>query len=475
MWQKPNDDLCNATLTDVAALLRRREMSPVELTRAMLERIGRLDGQLHSYLTVTPEVALAQARAAEAEIARGEYRGTLHGMPIGIKDLCATKGIRTTCASALLADWVPDYDATVVSRLNAAGAVMLGKLNMTEFAMSGYAPGWPIPVNPWSAGHYTGGSSSGSGVAAAASLCFAAVGTDTGGSIRFPSACCGVVGLKPTYGRVSRYGVFPLAGSLDHVGPMARSVADCAALLEAISGFDPLDTTSLQLPVPECTAALGAGIDGVRIGVDHAYISHNVQPEVTQTTLDAVAVLAELGATVVEVTLPEFDEELLDAWNPLCAGDALVAHQIFYPARAAEYGISFRTLLEYGAELRAETYARAHLKRLAFRTRFQDVFTRADAFVCPSMPFVTPLLEFIDHYAPFTTAISTVMRFSSPFDCSGNPTLSLPSGFSADGLPHSVQFVGPWLGEALLCRVGQAYEQATSWHRRRPPLKEVES
>jgi amidase len=464
------DQLCQATLAGVATLVERREVSPVEITCAMLDRIERLDPRLHSYLTVTADQALAQARAAEDEILRGRYRGPLHGMPVAVKDLCATRGIRTTCASHVLADWVPDYDATVVSRLAAAGAVLLGKLNLTEFAMSGYAPSLPIPVNPWSPDHYPGGSSSGAGVATAAGLCLASIGTDTGGSIRLPSAYCGVVGLKPTYGRVSRHGVFPLADSLDHVGPLARSVADCAIVLDAISGFDPLDPTSLRAPSPECRRSLSQGVAGLRVGLDRKYISRNVQGEVTQSTLDAAAVLAELGAEIVELDLPAVDDELLDAWPPLCAADATVAHEAFYPARAGEYGTLFRTFLEYGTALPAKVYARAHLLRLVFRVRFQDVFSSADVLICPPVPMLPPLIEFVDPYAPFSTAITPLMRFTAPFNFSGNPTLSFPSGFSTEGLPHSVQLVGPHCGEALLCRIGHAYERATPWHERRPPL-----
>jgi amidase len=253
-------DLCYRTLTETAGLLRRRETSPVELTRAVLARIERLDPQLHSYITVTPERALDRARAAERELASGDDRGSLHGIPIAVKDLYFTKGVPTTCASRVLAGWVPDFDATVVERLDAAGAVLLGKLNMTEFALTGYAPTLPIPCNPWGPARHTGGSSSGSGVATAAGLCFASLGTDTGGSIRFPSAWCGVVGLKPTYGRVSRHGVFPLGMTLDHVGPITRSAADAAVVLEVIAGADANDPTCLDAPVPECSATLNRGV-----------------------------------------------------------------------------------------------------------------------------------------------------------------------------------------------------------------------
>jgi len=294
-------DLCYRTLTDTAGALRRREISPVELARVVLARIDHLEPQLHSYLTVLPERALERASVAERELAAGIDRGLLHGIPIAVKDLCFTKGIPTTCASGVLAGWIPSIDATVVERLEAAGAVLLGKLNMTEFAMSGYAPSLPIPRNPWDPARHTGGSSSGSGVATAAGLCFASLGTDTGGSIRNPSAWCGVVGLKPTYGRVSRHGIFPLGMTLDHVGPMTRSVADAAAVLQVIAGEDANDPTSLAAPVPECSAVLTRGVRGVRIGVDEHYMGEYVHPDVVTALFAALDVLKRLGAAVVPV------------------------------------------------------------------------------------------------------------------------------------------------------------------------------
>jgi amidase len=464
------NDVCMAPLTEVATLLRNRQLSSVELTRAILDRIGKLDPGLHSYITVTGEQALAQAAIADQEIAGGRYRGPLHGVPIGIKDLCATAGIRTTCASRVLADWVPDHDATVVGKLAAAGAVMVGKLNLTEFALSGYAEDWPIPINPWSPNHFTGVSSSGSGVATAAGLTFGALGTDTGGSIRFPAACCGVVGLKPTYGRVSRAGVFPLADSLDHVGPLARTVADCAAWLDVMAGHDPNDPTSLQAPAPNCLNALDQRIAGLRIGMDPRYSTSNVAPDMEQALQDFAAVLQQQGAHVVEVRMPAIDDDLLNGWSVLCAGDAAVAHAATYPARAQDYGITFRTFLEYAQSQPAAAYARAHIARLQFRGALRTVFTAVDAVLCPSMPFLPPPAAFLNPYAAFLPAIGSVMRYTAPFDFSGSPTLSVPCGFSSDGLPYSAQLIADHLNEALLCRLGHAYQQATTWHRRIPPV-----
>jgi amidase len=464
-----DNELCYQSLTEVATLLRRREVSPVELTRAVLTRVERLDPQLRSYITIEPERALARAKLAERELGSGTDRGLLHGVPIAVKDLCYTKGILTTCASHVLASWVPPFNATVICRLEAAGAVRLGKLNMTEFAMTGYAPSLKIPCNPWDAGRETGGSSSGSGVATAAGLCFAALGTDTGGSIRNPSAWCGVVGLKPTYGRVSRHGIFPLGMTLDHVGPMARRVADAAAVLEVIAGHDPNDPTSLAAPLPACTAALTRGVRGVRIGVDEQYMSAYVHPDVVTALHAALDVLRRDGAQLVPVALPAV-EEVLEAWAPLCAAEAVVAHAATFPARADAYGPSFRSFLEYGARLSAAEYAKAHQLRVAFARHCQQIFEQVEVFACPGFFMQAPPVGVLDPYGPFSPDIAPFMRFTAPFNFSGNPTLSVPAGFSDDGMPHGIQLVGPLLGEAILCQVGYAYEQATEWHRRRPPL-----
>lgn len=463
------DDLCMGGLGAAAAFIERREVSPVELTRAVLQRIDRLDGVLHSYLTVTAEPALEAARAAEAEIARGAYRGPLHGMPIGIKDLCATRGVRTTCASGVLADAVPTYDATVVRHLAAAGAVMLGKLNLTEFALMGYHPTLPRPCNPWDRTRDTGGSSSGSGAATAAGLCFASIGTDTGGSIRLPSGWCGVVGLKPTYGRVSRAGVFPLGASLDHVGPITRRVADAAVVLDAIAGFDTDDPTTLRGPAPRCADAIGGDARGVRIGWDARFVIDGASADVAAAVRRAVEQLAAHGAEIVEVALPAVNT-LLPAWPVLCAAEAAAAHAATFPSRAGAYGATFRSFLEYAATLSAQDYAAYHEARMQWAGRLRGVFETVDLLACPSTFMTAPPIDLIDPSAPFTPDIAPFMRFTAPFNFSGSPTLSVPCGFSANGLPYSLQLIARHGEEALLCRVGHVYEQSTEWHTRRPPL-----
>lgn len=284
------------TITEVAALIKMRQISPVEVTEAMLQRIENLDGKYKSYATVMAGQAEAAAKTAETEIAAGQYRGPLHGVPFAVKDLCFTAGVRTMGGSKVYIDHVPTFDATVVTRLNAAGAVPLGKLNLTEGAMGGYNPALDLPLNPWNTGHWAGSSSSGSGVATAAGLCFGSLGSDTGGSIRFPAAACGTVGLKPTWGRVSRYGVLALAESLDHVGPLTRSSADAAIALQAIAGYDANDPTSLPAPVPDILDGIDGGVRGVRIGLDEEYATDGVDPELAAAALEGVAVMKELGA-----------------------------------------------------------------------------------------------------------------------------------------------------------------------------------
>lgn len=468
------------SLRDVARLIEARELSPVTLTERMLDRIAAVDGRLKSYATVMADDALAAARVAESEIQGGRYRGPLHGVPIAVKDLCYTRGVRTMGALAVLSDFVPDYDATVVTRLTDAGAVLLGKLNLTEGAMAGYHPDFDIPVNPWDAGLWTGVSSSGSGVATAAGLCFGSLGSDTGGSIRFPSAQCGLVGLKPTWGRVSRYGVLELAGSLDHIGPMTRSVADAAIMLEAIAGVDTNDPTSLSAPVPPMLATLDGNVAGTRLGFDRRYASEGVDPTVATAVDEALQVLAGLGAKVVDVEMPEAP---FADWGTICSYEAARAHAATYPSRADEYGPYFGQFLENGSAVTDEAYAEASERRAAFTERFEAMLTTVDALVCPSNVTAIPLIDGMGYdtieafgqalasiAGRFDPPLGSIQLFTAPADFAGTPTISVPCGFSATGAPHSLQLVGRDLSEPTLCRVAHAYEQATDWHTRHPDV-----
>ena len=305
----------------------------MELTSAILERIEALDGYLKSFATVMADSALASARTAEQEIAAGNYRGGLHGVPIAVKDLCFTSGVATMGGARVLRDFVPDFDGTVVQKLNAAGAVILGKLNLTEGAMAGYNPEFQIPVNPWGSDRWSGASSSGSGVATAAGLCYGSLGSDTGGSIRFPSAACGIVGIKPTWGRVSRYGVLALAESLDHVGPMTRSASDAGVMLQAIAGQDTNDPTSLTSPVPNMLEGVDQGVRGVRIGVDERYISDGVDSELAAAVLEGARLLESKGAVLAPVRMPD-TEPFSRAWGVLCSAEAAAAHRETFPSGA---------------------------------------------------------------------------------------------------------------------------------------------
>lgn len=465
-------DLAYMPLVEVAKLLEERELSPVELTRQMLDRIDRIDPHLHSYRTVLADRALAQARRAEAEIAGGEYRGLLHGVPLAVKDLVYTAGIPTFCGATLMAGWLPAYDATVMRRLEAAGAVLLGKLHMTEFALRWHHPAWPVPVNPWGDNRWSGVSSSGSGVATAAGLCYGSLGTDTGGSIRFPAACSGVVGLKPTYGRVSRYGVFPLAKSLDSVGPITRRVADAAALLGVIAGHDPNDPTASHRSVPDYVALLGQDWElsgrSLRIGVDERFIRDGVHGEVSDAVLQAVMHLTELGLEAVEVVVPPIDPDLMMAtWSTLCAADAADAHRATWPARADEYG-PFRQWLEFANTQTAADYAAAHATRLEYAGKMAGLFEEIDLLACPAMPYAAPPIG--DEGLPLPDATVVRPRFTYPFNFSNSPTLTVPCGFTSDDLPIALQLVGPHFSEATLLRVGHAFEQSTEWHTRVPPV-----
>ncbi|MGE0518231.1 MAG: amidase [Candidatus Binatia bacterium] len=455
-------------LTEVAQLIASRAVSPVELTEAMLARIAALDGKLYSYLLVTADLARAQARHAEQEIRAGRYRGKLHGIPIGIKDLVHQKGVPTTCASTIMRDFRPDVDATVITKLEAAGAVMLGKLNLTEFALYGYHPEYEYPRNPWNLDYWAGASSSGSGAATAAGLCFGAIGTDTGGSIRFPSGACGIVGIKPTFGKVSRYGVFPLADTLDHVGPMARTVADAAAMLQVMEGWDERDPTTRSDPGADYEAALAQGVKGLRIGIDREYCTTDTDPRMTEAAFRAVELLAGLGAEIVEVRADGL-ADCCEYWMKTCAVDALVGHQHFYPSRRAEYGPVFRSLLDYGAEVSAADYARGERQRQTTRGILDRVFTQVDTFLCPATP-APPMLqaEFPPQQVAPPEALAPLVHYAAPFNYTGAPSLTLPNGFTAEGLPTAMQFIGRHGDEATIIRAGAAYERATDWHKRRP-------
>ena len=461
--------LCFLSLSELSNALRKREVSSVEATRVVLDRIHQLNPTLRAYLTVLDDSALREAEAADKEIAAGKYRGPLHGVPVAVKDLCWTKGVPTTCASKVLRDFRPDSNATVVDRFEAAGAVLLGKLHLTEFAMAWYHPEIPGPLNPWNDGLWPGASSSGSGAAVAAGLCYAAIGTDTLGSIRFPAAANGIVGLKPTWGRVSRHGVFPLAESLDHIGPMTRGVADAALVLAAIAGRDPRDDTSLDAPLDDYGAAAATGnAFSIRVGVDEQYVGR-ASNDVATAVASAVRDLERIGARIVKLKMPDI-EPSLSAGTTLCGAEAAAGHAATYPSRASDYGAGFRSFLELGASIRGQDYADANMVRERFRVRFNALFDQVDVVACPSMPFLTMPNDAMPPDASSFRGPSPFFPFTVPFNFSRNPTLSLPGGDGKGGPPPSLQLVGRQLGEATLIRLGAAYERATEWHQQRPTI-----
>ncbi len=461
-----------SSLADVAKLIAARELQSIDLTQQLLDRIAAVDGRLQSYVTVMTDRAIASARRADAEIRAGRYRGPLHGVPIAVKDLCNTRGVRTMAGTKVLADFVPDFDATVVARLEAAGAVILGKLVLCEGAFGPYFPGLQVPANPWDATRWSGVSSSGSGVATAAGLCFASVGTDTGGSIRYPSAANGCVGLKPTYGRVSRYGVFALAASMDHVGPMTRTVEDAAIMFEAMAGPDPHDPYVAAGPGNFGTCRTESRNRGPARRFRPSLRHRQRRTDVAKAMDDVLAELTRLGATVVTVNMPDVSQ-VGSAWLDLCAVEALAAHAKTFPSRASEYGPGFRAALESGQRVTPAALAAAAKVRSEVTASLERMLNTVDCLVCPSMANTARVKE-ADPYDEETEASwSRQVRndiHTQPFNFSGSPTLSVPCGFSADGLPLSVQFVGRRLSESVLCRMGHAYERATQWHSKHPAV-----
>jgi aspartyl-tRNA(Asn)/glutamyl-tRNA(Gln) amidotransferase subunit A len=455
------------TIATAARLIASRQLSPVELTRSCLARIEALDGRLNSFLLVRAEAALAEAAAAEADIARGDYRGPLHGIPIAHKDIVETAGIRTTAHSKLLRDFVPQRDATVVQRLAAAGAILLGKTATHEFAMGGpsFDLPWPPARNPWNTDHFTGGSSSGTGAAVAAGLILGGSGSDTGGSIRLPAAYCGVTGMKPSYGRVSRHGVLPLAYSLDHVGPLAWSAEDCAILLQAMAGHDPADPASAAVAVPDYRAALRPDLRGMRIGVVRHFFEsdYHIDTEAQSAIDAALATMRGLGAELREIRLSPLQDYGACGWLILI-GESWAVHEKVMRERFLDYGRMMRNRVVLGAFLGAADYVQALRLRRALGEEAAEAMRGIDVLVTGITPGEAPRLDEKPGYESFQRPLMM------PFNVTGQPSLAVRCGFSAAGLPLSLQIAGRPFDEASVLRVGHAYEQATEWHRRRPAM-----
>lgn len=453
-------------LHELSLLIRSGKLSPVEVTEAQLARIEQLDGALHSYARVTPELALEQARQAERELARGECRSPLHGIPLAVKDLFHTAGVPTAAGMPLHRTFVPQEDATVVARLREAGSVLLGKLQMTEGAFAIHHPEIVAPVNPWGADHWAGASSSGSGVATAAGLCYAALGSDSGGSIRFPCAANGLTGLKPTWGRVSRHGTFELAASLDHVGPITRSARDALFLLSTIAGHDPADPTSLPsvcLEIP----SVEESFRGLRVGIDEAWLSDGVDPVIVKALEQVLAIVRDGGGTLLRVRVPD-TRAVSGNWERHCGVQTAVAHAATYPQRAAEYGPALSRLIDGGRALSGMDYQRILLDAQRFSGELDSLLGEVDLLLAPVQPYAAPTHAQLASLAEDPEANRRLIQFTAPFNVSGHPCLSLPIGFSESGLPIGGQFIAGKGKEGLLCRAGMALQKVTDWHRQRP-------
>ncbi len=461
------------TIVSLSKAIRKKEISPVEAVRAYLERISFYDSKINAFITLLPGEALRAARKAEREISTGKYRGPLHGIPFAAKDLFFTRGIRTTCGSKILKNFLPSYDATVIERLYSAGAILLGKLNMHEFAYgtTSVNPHYGPVRNPWDRERVTGGSSGGSAAALASSFVPLTLGTDTGGSIRIPSALCGTAGLKPTYGRISRYGVYPLCWSLDHPGPMAKSVADLALAMKVMAGPDPLDPSTSSVRVPDYPAGLSRTLKGVKIGVPETYYFDRVDPEVRLAVQKAIGHCKELGARIGKISIPSLPQASIAAFLILLAEGAASLEK-WHRTRPEGLGEDVRSRLNLGAALLATQYLKAQRTRRQVQEDFSRVFRKVDVIVTPQLPITAPKINQgnITWGKKTEPVPSALTRFTRIYNLVGIPALSLPCGFSSAGLPIGLQIAGRPFEEATVLKVGYAYETNSPWRTRHPSL-----
>ncbi|MEZ5657834.1 MAG: amidase [Burkholderiaceae bacterium] len=462
------DDLLQFEITELAARIQSRQVSPVEVTRQVIDAIERSDSRYHAFVTVTHDLALAQARDAEARVMRREYLGPLHGVPIALKDLCHTAGVRTSAGMPLLADFVPAVDGTVVRKLREAGSVTVGKTQLTEGAFTEHHPEVTVPVNPWRDDLWPGASSSGSGVATALGLCFGAIGSDTGGSIRFPSAANAVTGLKPTWGRVSRHGSFALADSLDHLGPMCRSAADCGLMLAEIAGADAQDPMASLRPVPDMMAGWPGDLKGVRLGVDPVLISAGLDEPTRQALTQVVKTFEGLNATIVTVAMPD-PRQMVEDWPIQCAVEAAIAHEHTYPSRRTAYGPTLAGFLDLAPTVTAGQLQRIWQRRAHFRAELERVLRSVDAMLTPVQPRAGLTNQDMATLGEDPEALNALIRYTAPIDMSGHPTMTMPIGFTVDGRPIACQLLARQWAEDRLVLLGRAYQGVTTYHRRRPP------
>lgn len=470
-----SDDLPLLSVGELAPLIKRKEVSPVELVRAYLDRIMKVDDKLHSYITVCSDEALAAAARAEKEISQGEYRGSLHGIPVSVKDQFLTKGVRTTRGSRAYANLVPEEDATVVARLKQAGSVLLGKLNMSEFAMGGTrSHPYGDPRNPWDLERSPGVSSSGSGAAMAASLAAATLGEDTGGSARIPATHCGVVGLRPTLGRVSRFGIFPMCWSMDTAGPITRTARDCALMLQVIAGHDPKDPLSRRLPVPDYLRGLDVGIKGMRVGyVKELFDSRNNHEEIQRAAEQALTVFGELGAFVEEVSIPLTTMAATIAVT-IYEADGANVHEELVKTRAQELDSTTRARIFTGSLVPAKFYQRAMKARQLLRSQMVKVMKRVEVLLLPGA--ANPPPRIVDEARTYESKADVIQRmfgvrsYTAPHSLAGMPVISIPCGFTSFNLPIGLQIGGRYFEESTVLMVAQAFQANTDWHLKKPNI-----
>ncbi len=467
-------ELASLTLAEAASLVKSGDVSPVELVNASLERIEAVNDDLAAFISVFSKEARQVAKAAEMMALAGHDLGPLHGIPVALKDNIAVRGLRTTAGSKVLADWLPDHDATVAIRLRQAGAILVGKTNMHEFAWGGTSdnPHYGTVRNPWNTERFPAGSSGGSGASVAARACYGAIGTDTGGSIRLPSAINGIVGIRPTYGRVSNHGIIPLAWSMDTAGPMTRTVEDCALMFGTLAGHDPKDPTSARIPVPDYGADLRLGVAGLRIGVVPGYFFHHLQPPVLTAVTQAIDTLVAQGAQVTEVDIRHIHGNI-SAQLTIESAEPSTYHQRWLRERPDDYGEDVRGLLEIGEMLLATHYLQAQRYRSLLRSEFMNAFRRVDVFICPTLPFTATRIgemKVVIENGVEEDMLSAIMQFTGVPSLTGLPALNVPCGFDPDGMPIGMQIIGRPFDEATLFRAGAAFQEATDFHRRQPDL-----
>jgi aspartyl-tRNA(Asn)/glutamyl-tRNA(Gln) amidotransferase subunit A len=466
-------EICYFSVGQLGRLIRRKKLSPVEVVEAHLQRIESLEPTLNSFLTLLSDEAMRAARKAEREIRAGQYRGPLHGIPFALKDLYYVKGIRNTSGTKIFDTFVPSYDSTVAARFKQAGAILLGKLNMHPLAYgpTGENMDYGPMHNPWNPELITGGSSGGSGSAVAAGQCPLAMGSDTGGSIRIPGALCGIVGFKPTYGRLSRYGVVPLAWSQDHAGPMARTVEDCALTMNALAGYDPKDATSLNVSLPNFVSGLNRGVEGLRIGVIKEFFDGPIDPEVKEVVTTAIGRLRKLGARVSEISWPMVRYAMAIA-STIQMVEATACHNQLIRVHGHELDSVVRLRLESGFFIPATDYVQSQRARTVFYNQSLEVFKKVDLLAGPTLPVTAFKIgtteKRVDNQV--MNVIPLLTQYTRPFNLNGFPAITVPCGFSGEGLPVGLQLAGRPFDETSVLRAAHAYEQATEWHRKQPPL-----